>query len=271
MQWQLFSQEEYAKLEKDYCLPAAKTPALIAFVVGGHNIKKQEKTFALTQAPPTQDVFPSAYLSWQDLQDSQCWQKIWQVYPLATIDIACYWENMQKKKNNLIDAQVIMESCGWSIHFQNMARWQELGALSGASRKLARKYDFNLRILRLWERFEAEEQQYWLNLWNTHPFGKNIIQDIICLYYEMNTAKRKQARDEVQNISTSWQEKHRYGGTFPFSQVRDVVYALHSPRIYQIKKEVYKQKKKFEQVFHKKTQSTQVKIDIPPDLENARI
>ena len=275
MNWEIFSQQEYANLVQDYCLSEPQKNPVIAFVLHKNDKHNKDNYFALTQAPPpTQTHFPIVHFTWYDLQHSTNWQQIWQFYPLATIDIAYYWQSKFKKLQDtmgtpFIDISVILESCNISSHFHSIAQWKELATLNSASRELARKYNFGIRILRLWERLEAEEQQYWQNLWEEHSFGKNIIQDIICHYYELNSIKRKQTIKECQEINKNWQLRKQYGKTFPVSAIREVIHSLHSPHIYEARRVIYKQRRKFEEL--QKNIHPKIQIDIPSDLESANL
>ena len=215
MQWQLFSQEEYAKLPTNHCLPPPQTPATVAFALQEEIGKNSTKILALTRSPEKeQKAFPVALLSWQNLQNACYWQKIWQIYPLCVADIAYYTQSKLIKEKKEIDSNIIMQSCGWATHFQNVKRWQELGKLSAMSRKLACQYDFNLRILRLWDRFHKTEQLYWLEIWGKYRFSKNIIQDIICYYYELTYQKRQVAQEKIEKnyhrLADKKREKTKY-------------------------------------------------------------
>ena len=286
MDWQIFSQQNYRKLSCEYCLPAPMQPAIMAFAL--HN--RAGQVYALTQAPPpTHTQFAVAILDWQALRDSAVWRQIWQVYPLASIDIAYYWQQTLKKQAapDAIPVSVLLESCGLQAHFQSIAQWEALGQLGKSSRQLARQYGFGIRVLRLWERLSHVEQAYWWQLWQEYiqAFGQNLIQEIICYYYELPAKQREQARLRCQQLSHAWQKKmaqkynqsvqkskehkkfrEKFPEKFPATQIRDVIRELHSPHIYAIQKKVARQRQKLTRQTGK-----HIQVKLAPHLENTHL
>ena len=185
MDWKISTKEEYQNFSQELCLPRALQSTPLAFA-----LKEKGKIFALSQRPPTAS-FPLAVLSWEDLRMASTWKNILQLYPIEKSSMAHYWYTVLRVRK--LDAGLFLESYGLKLHFQSRADWEELGQLGEKSRTLARNYGFPLRILRLWDRISETEQTQWLKVWEKYNFGRNLIQDIICDYYELDLSKRKKA------------------------------------------------------------------------------
>ena len=89
------------------------------------------------------------------------------------------------------------------------------------------------------------EQSFWLEIWNEYLFGKNLIQEIICIFYELNHEQRKQAIALVRELGTRW--KKESVKTPPVDCVLEELRQIRFPQIYSFKKDLYARKKRLEQ------------------------
>ena len=254
MHWKICSNQNYQKLEHTFRLPKPLKTPVVAFV-----LQEEQKVFAVSHNPITPS-FPIAYLSWQELREAEVWEIILTLHPLHIADMAYYWHAVLKDRN--IEAATIMPHYGLSLHFKNLADWNELGTLSEGSRKLARQYGFPLRILRLWEKLQEPEQKFWLELWQEQPFAKNVIQDIIQDYYELSEKDRSNILEQVKALHQAWNTKPKKSQPFPNREVRDIVRERRSPQIYQAKRTIQKKKRKLQSEM-----DTQIHLHLPEDLE----
>ncbi len=260
MRWEISHRIEQEKLPQKFCLPRPIKAHHVAFV-----IQEKAKNFALSIAPLS-EKFPIAKFFWEELSHASQWKNILELHPIEKADMAHYWHNTLEPKG--LKADIFLESYGLRSHFQNLADWKELANLSTASRSLSRKYNFPLRVLRLWNRFSKEEQEKWLKIWQDYDFGRNLIQDIICDYYELNQDKRKQTIDTIiahhyqgQNLNTGKKKDKRFKAQVVrniCSIIRDVRY----PKSRQAIATMYQKKRQLMEYLEKN-----IHLSIPQNLE----
>ena len=266
MDWKISTKEEYQNFAQELCLPSPSRKSLVAFA-----LRDGGKDFALSETPPPDESFPLAVLSWEELRHASTWRNILQLYPIEKSTMAYYWYSVLRTRS--IDAGVFLESYGLRIHFQSHADWEELGQLGEKSRALARAYDFPLRILRLWNRISETEQSQWLKIWEKYNFGRNLIQDIICDYYELDISIRKElleefikeSSEEALSLKQKGSEKERLQAKFSAREarlIRDKVRELRLPKIKEMQREVYQAKRKLSEYL-----GANVDLQVPEDLE----
>lgn len=259
MKWEISTQEAYQSFNQELRLPQALESTLLAFA-----LKEKEKIYALSQEAPSKS-FPLALFDWEELKQASTWKSILQLYPIEKSSMAHYWYSILKTRK--VDAGIFLENYGLKLHFQSYADWEELGQLGERSRRLARNYGFPLRILRLWDRLSESEQAQWLRVWGKYDFGRNLIQDIICDYYELEKPARKKALQKALALCHKEESKSSRANKLKLSaqearSLRDDIRELHSPKIRQMQGKVYKEKRKLSKYF-----GPNLNLEIPEDLE----
>ncbi len=238
--WQIWDKNDYKKLSKAFCLPRALIQTQTAFV-----LIKETKQYALTKSPAAL-AFPAAQVHWECFYKTKLWQTILALYPMPHAQLAAYWQNVLAPHG--IEPGALLGACGLADHFSKLSQWQELGRLGRMSRLLARKYDLPLRVLRLWDRFDSQEQKRWLQIWQKYSWGRNLIQDMICDYYELPATKRKASLKQAARIIAAWEKKkqEKKSRLFPQREVRDMLRKLRSPEVQKRIQEAQKEKRKLE-------------------------
>ena len=257
MKWSITTKEKYLQLAEDYKLPTISKPQIFCFAFDlASNSTSKENTkqkFALSPIIEKSQTFPLAELSWEELSKKKTWQMILHFYPITKVEMAHYWYSVLAPKG--IDAGIFLEHYGLGLHYQSYSDWKELGQITKSSRDLAQSYNLPLRILRLWNRFEAEEQLSWREIWTKQNVNKNIIQDIISNYYELDKEKRKQALHSAkkfltndkanQTINESKKEKRKINKSGRENKMlNDEIRKMRSPKQEERKRIFYQEKRK---------------------------
>ena len=274
MDWKISSKEEYKKLSQKLCLPKPLQKTSIAFI-----LQEESGDFALSESP-VEASFPTALLKWKELKETSTWEKILQLHPVEKSAMAHYWYSILRERE--VDAKIFLQNYGLSLHFQNLADWEELGQLRASSRALARSYSFPLRILRLWNRIPEKEQKEWLKIWEGYNFGRNLIQDIICDYYELDEPKREEALGEAMALGEKFsltksraktrqeKDKRRGSSTKLLARearlIRDKVRELRMPELTKMRTELHKERRKLSQ--HLKPS---MELELPGNLESSSL
>ncbi len=263
--WKITTQEEQNSLSQDLCLPQASKAPPIAFV-----LTEKKKTYALSQAPNA-NSFPVITYTWEDLKQKKTWENILEWHPIEKVILAHYWKCILKPHN--IDSTPLILAYGLVLHFQNKSDWEELSKLDVKSHILSRKYNFPLRILRLWNRFSEEDQNTWLRIWESFSLNQNLIGDIICDYCELSQIAKNEIQKKLEALEKSLENIQKK--VIPLSrrkgrEIRDMVRETRLPQISKARNSFYQKKRKLKEHFHEKLpQKLQksIQICLPEGME----
>ncbi len=294
MKWQLIHKNEYQEWNKiDSCLLGDPVKPSHFCVLAFEDEKNEMKM--ITHLPKTRiqknsknlsSNFPIAIFSIEELKEKEIWTWIISLLQPYKLELALFWSKHLKGLG--IESDVFFEGLQLKDQFQTRSEWEELSQLHPNCLELTFQFDPTLKILRLWNRFSEREKKYWMDLWKDFPFSKNIVHEIIALFYELTSEKRMEAFQMISNYKSKYlqdiwntsskkienkasqNEKQDDKKEILASkiyhrtprEIRDMIFGLRNPHIQLRKRELLKKKKVIENsIFHL------AEVQIPDDME----
>lgn len=248
MRWEIMSHESIKSMPTDWLLPGV-TQTLHAFAVKSEGLH-------LLIAPQLQEAsHPVAIYDLAELQRQSAWQEILPaLHSLHLVDLAAY-----QQVHKQIEATLLLSALGKRVDYRALADWKEMAALDESSQELARKYDFHLNTLRLWDRLNPNHREQWLHIWQNRQVKKNLIREIIHDYYDLKADYRTLALQAAADLDQGWGP-----GIFPSEKLRDIVRDLRNPGSQQLRREVFQIKRAMDL-------PRQIQLSLPPDLEARKL
>ncbi len=235
----------------DFLLPWARTgPVTCAY------ISDDNEWFWLSPPPNGKTETPVLAFSREELKTPGAWAELLRLFPAHRLELAAY-----SALHPEIPPEALLEALGLKAHYRSLADWKEAGQLSASTIEFGCLHDFNVDVLRLWDRFSESDRAAWNELFLARNFKKNLVRDIVLDLYDLAPEERSRMIAEALDFSAGWRAR---SGHFPAEEIRDQVRALRSPRIEQLKKEIYSMKKQLRL-------PPGVRLSIPPDLEAKRL
>jgi hypothetical protein len=139
-----------------------------------------------------------------------------------------------------------------------VAEWKEMGELGENATKLYNACEFPVNILRLWERFDSEQCEAWMNLFQKHSIKKNLIREIILYLYDLGPEDQISSLRYAEKYSENWKNTK---SPFPSEEIRDYIKQKRLPHTEHIQRELTKLKNKLSLCSH-------THIQLPADLES---
>ncbi|MCR9144249.1 MAG: hypothetical protein NXI24_18530 [bacterium] len=260
MHWKLFSAGDYAALSDRYLFPWS-TSHTIVFALQDEQGGLHRLTRAPADMPPEQSAteIPCGVYALSELRSPDAWRALLQISPAHRVDLAAY-----QTAHPEFPAETLLEASGGKLNFKSLSDWRELGTLDETSRRLGRTFDLPLNILRLWARLGDAERQAWQELFDEHPYSKNIIRDIIVDLYDLAAEQRQAALSEARQHADRWSARETRSRAYPAGEVRDLVRALRSPGIEALRRRLIQLRREL-------ALPKAMRLDWPVDLEQRRL
>ncbi|MEQ9363331.1 MAG: hypothetical protein RIF32_03755, partial [Leptospirales bacterium] len=208
---------------------------------------------------PAATEFPCGIYTLEDLSRADAWRALLQISPAHRIDLAAY-----QAAHPEFSAEILLEAAGGKLNFKSLSDWRELGALDEKTRNLGRTFELPLNILRLWARLTDAHRDAWQSLFETHPFSKNYIRDIVLDLYDLIPEKRSAALAAARDHAARWTARETRSRAYPASEVRDLVRSLRSPAIESLRRRLVQLRRDLALPKH-------MRLDWPVDLEQKRL
>ena len=205
---------------------------------------------------PSATAPPVGVFTPDDLAGEEAWRLLLRLYPGHAADIARY-----SASRGEIPADVFLNVLGLRNHYKNLADWRELGEVDESCRELARRYDFPINVLRLWNRLNEANRSAWMELWRKRNVRKNLIREIIRDFYDLDEAGRERALERAEEYSAAWKAR---SGHFPGEKLRDIVREIRYPRFETLAVQLRDLKKEL-------NLPAGIRLDIPAGLESNRL
>lgn len=273
MQWKIITAGEFAQLDNRFALPTPEQDdspdsgvpdQALAFA-----FESDGRLHALSAAPVTarsdaQLEFPCCVYAEPELKDPAVWAALLRVLPAHRVDLAAYQLNLGDEFTNRFAPETLLVASGGKANFKTLSEWKELGALSHTARRLGRRFDLPLNVLRLWSRLSPEHQQGWLALFEAHPFNRNFIRDITGDLYDLDPANRDAALADAEQHAAAWLARKTRSRAYPAGEVRDLVRARRSPGIEALRRRLIQARREL-------GLPGGLQLDWPVDLEQRRL
>lgn len=250
MNWQVRKKDETKSHRTDFLLPWARSGPVTCALIS------DAEWCWLSPPPGGNSEYPVLAFSADEFKTAEAWRELLRLFPAHRLEVALY-----SAAHPDIPPEALLEALGLKTHYRSLADWKEAGHLSRAAVEFGRLYDFNVDVLRLWDRLSAEDRDGWSELFLARNFKKNLVRDIILDLYDLSAEERKRLRIDAVDFSNGWRARSDH---FPSEDIRDKVRAARSPRIDQVKKEIYGLKKQL-------GLPAGVRLEIPSDLEAKRL
>lgn len=279
MQWKIVSANEFAGWDDRFRLPlpdaagarqasaAERSEQALAFAfqaAGTDRLHALTPPPADAAAPESKSEFPCGIYDEAELNDPAVWGALLRVTPLHRVDLAAYQQRLGDEFTRRFAAETLLVAAGGKTNFKTLSEWKELGALGETARRLGRRFDLPLNVLRLWSRLSDEHQNGWLALFEAHPFNRNFIRDIIGDLYDLDAADRNQALTDAQQHAAAWLARKTRSRAYPVGEVRDLVRARRSPGIEALRRRMIQTRREL-------GLPGGVQLEWPVDLEQRRL
>lgn len=270
MYWKLYGADDFDQLSDQFIFPWSSGHTVV-FALEDDNGKLHQLTRPLPAnsngaAPSSSDgaagvgtEFPCGVYTFGELSQPAAWQALLKICPAHRIDLATYQASHPE-----FPAETVLQASGGKPNFKSLADWRELGALDERSQILGRAFDLPLNVLRLWARLDSGHRETWQNLFETHPFNKNYIRDIVLDLYDLSPAQRTAALTAAQEHAKRWTAREIRSRAYPANEVRDLVRELRSPAAETLRRRLLQLRRDLGLPKH-------MQLDWPVDLEQKRL
>ncbi len=196
MNWELMETESLPKKKELFFFWVKNCPFGIV-------LKKDHDTELLIQ-PDTDSTTGLAVIPFEEFNTTRFWKFVIQLTAPHRIHLAAY-----SKRDGAPSLNVLLESLGISINYKTREEFIELGSLSEETMELGIQYDFNISVLRLFNRFTQEHKDAMISIINTVHMKKNYTREMIMFFYNLSGERKS----EFINKSRILLDKPEYSGT----------------------------------------------------------
>lgn len=164
--------------------------------------ENEKGLFWLTLPPELEADFPVGIVTDRDFDDRDFWRLVIRLTEPMHIDLAHYWHSHQN-----ISCQNIMMAMNLTVNYKSIEEWKELGTLGRQATNLAKKTNLPLSVLRLFNRFNEDECEDMIKIFDLTNMKKNYMREFIQSYYDLDRDRRKEFLSDAMMLIPSGEEK----------------------------------------------------------------